>query len=457
MKAVLHTGSALAWAADLGRPWPLLPMGNRPWIEYWLEWCVEQEIRSVQIILGDGAWAVEQYLGDGARWGLSIGYSFVRDETQPAAYLRRDPARWREGLCLLAEPLFPRRGAGYARDPLPAGSFAGPGFVCSRDPAFLDAFLATGSTAGASPLPATAIQPAPLTSLADYYALNMSLVRGEMARYVAPGYARADGAYLGLNVVYPPSAQLNPPVMIGDHVRLRGLCTIGPAAVLGNRIIVDRQADVRDSVILDGTYLGAGIEVHGRIVAGRRLIDPADGTALDITDEHLLAPLRAAGAGSDATRDLLHRLLALALLVAGALPWLVGVALGIVSGGRYVPVRRMGRRGSLRLWEWQRQGRWRGCLARLSLDVWPNLGRVLSGDLWLVGQLAEEQGAPGGYPALFCRADARADREDPALRAIENTYYAHHRSLGEDARVLVRAWAGRLSGCPWTAGEETRP
>jgi hypothetical protein len=454
MKAVLHTGGALPWAAVLGRPWPLLPVGNRPWIEYWIEWCVEQDIRSVQVILGEGAWAVEQYLGDGARWGLQIGYSFVRDERRPEAYLRRNPSRWREGLFFLGEPLFPRRGADYRRDPLPAGSFAGPGFVFSRDPAFLDAFLATGSTAGSGPLPPDAIAPAPLASLQEYYALNMSLVRGETARYLAPGYASADGAYLGLNVVYPPSARLNPPVMIGDHVRLRGLCTIGPDAVLGNRIIVDRQADVRESVILDGTYLGAGIEVRGRIVAGRRLIDPADGTALDVTDAHLLSPLRPAGAGGDAWRNLLHRVAALVLFALLAAPWLAGVVLGLLAGGRYHRVRRLGRRGPLALPEWRTRGAWGGWLARLSLDVWPQYLRVLSGDLWLCGQLPPADAdlpadAAPGFPAVFSRADARPGRADSALREIEDAYYAHHRSLGEDLAILARAWSGRLTGRPW--------
>lgn len=455
MKAVLHTGCALPWAELLGRPWPLLPVGNRPWIEYWIEWCVEQEIRTIQVLLGDGAWEVEHYLGDGARWGVQIGYSFVRDERDPDAYLRRDPARWREGLFYLRQPLFPRRGPDAAPAPLGAGSRAVPGCVFSRDPAFLDAFLASGSTAGADPFPAAAIQPASLDSLQDYYALNMSLVRGEMARYLAPGYASRDGAYLGLNVIYPPSARLTPPVMIGDHVRLRGLCTIGPDAVLGNRIIVDRQADVRASVILDGTYLGAGIEVHGRIVAGRRLIDPADGTSIDITDAQLLSPLREAGAGGDALRGLLHRLLALALLALFAVPWVVGVLLGLATGGCYRGVRREGRRGPVTIPEWRVRGRWGGVLARLSLDAWPALWRVLAGDLWLCGQLPRpaEDPAPGAdprFPAVFTYADARAAREDPLLREMEDGYYAHQRSVGEDLRLLVRAWAGRLTGRPWS-------
>ena len=458
MRAVLHTGQPLPWAAPLGLPWPLLPVGNRPWIEYWVEWCVEQEIRSLQVVLGEGAWEVEHYLGDGARWGVDIGYSFVRDGADPDAYLRRDPARWQEGLFLLRRPLFPRRGEHHAPGALPAGSFVlaapdGPGALFSRDPAFLERFIASGAIAGAAPFPDGAIDPVALASLQDSYDLYMRMARGDIVRYLAPGYRSQDQAYLGYNVIFPSSAQLNPPVLIGNHVRLRGLCTVGPAAVLGNRIIVDRQADVRDSVILDGTYLGAGVEVHGRIVAGRRLIDPADGTAVDVEDAHLLAALRPAG-GGDATRDLVHRLLALALLLLLFLPWLAVLLLGSAGGGRYRARTRRGRRGPVTLPEWRLDGAWRGLLPRTGLDVWPALWRVIAGDLWLVGQLPRSAGddaADDGpyWPALFALADTRPGREDSLLRAMEDRFYAADRSIAGDVRLLVQAWLGRWSGRPW--------
>jgi hypothetical protein len=38
MIAVLNTASACSWAEKLGQtPWPLLPVANRPLLDYWLE------------------------------------------------------------------------------------------------------------------------------------------------------------------------------------------------------------------------------------------------------------------------------------------------------------------------------------------------------------------------------------------------------------------------------------
>ena len=70
MKAVLVTGRFAAWTDALGVPWPLLPFGNRLLIEYWFELCLDLGIREIVIVLGEEAAAIEEAVGDGARWGV---------------------------------------------------------------------------------------------------------------------------------------------------------------------------------------------------------------------------------------------------------------------------------------------------------------------------------------------------------------------------------------------------
>lgn len=58
VKAVLHTGLVESWATVLGDiPWPLLPVGNRPFIEYWFEECIRHGIKDIRLVLGEGAHA----------------------------------------------------------------------------------------------------------------------------------------------------------------------------------------------------------------------------------------------------------------------------------------------------------------------------------------------------------------------------------------------------------------
>ena len=464
MHAVIHTGQTPAWAEPLSHPWPLLPIANRLWIEYWIEWGLIHDIRKWNIVLGDGAYEIEHDLGDGNRWGIEIQYSFLRDAGDPEAFLRRDPGRWKDGLCYIRNPVFPRRLSDETPAPLGVDTFAavrptGLDIFFSRDPYAIESLIA-GTAKTWKGFPEQSLVAHSLTSLQDYFDLNMSMVKGEISRYLTPGYRRQDQAYLGYNVIYPAAASLTPPLMIGNQVRLRGLSNVGPNAILGNRVIVDRQAEVRDSLILDGTYLGAGIEVQGRIVAGRRLIDPSDGTALDIEDTHLLAPLRQVGATGEKARRLVHRLVAFLLFIALSPLALLLMLMCWFRGGRYRREAIIGVRGPCTVERWVNKGERPGLFCRLSLHEWPLLARVVAGQLWLCGQLpvlAEErdelQHWPTYRPGLFTYADLRSHREDPVLRRIEATYYAHHRGWAEDLRILFRGWWSRLAGHTTTTDE----
>lgn len=458
MKAVLHTAEMLPWAEPLGLPWPLLPMGNRPWIEYWIEWCVEQGVREIRIVLGHGAYEIEQYLGDGARWGVEITYSFLRNACDPDSFLRRNPEQWRGGLIYLRRPCFPRRRSTpqrrAERGSAEHAALHADDVLCLHSPsgAALDTLLAYRRVF-ADPFPADAIAPEPINSLQDYFSLNMALVRGEIAHYLTPGYARQENAYLGFNVVYPPSAELKPPLIVGNDCRIRALASVGPNVVMGSRIIVDRQATVRNSIILDGTYLGAGVEIDQRIVSGQRLIDPSDGTVLELDEIHLLAPLGRSPTKRPLLRRAIHRLLAFALLVALFAPWFVGLLLGLAFASRYRWQRMVGRSATILLPVWTTRSGTPGVFHQLGLDVWPWLAWVVAGRLWLCGQLpcpaseaAEAESWPMYLPGVFGLADLRSHRDDVLQRRLEARYYAAQPGVASDLSLLLRAFAGRWSG-----------
>ncbi|MEI8205474.1 MAG: hypothetical protein WCG03_01195, partial [Kiritimatiellales bacterium] len=75
MKAVFHTGVHSALSDLPGdSPWCLAPLGGKPLLEYWFEWAAQLGANEVRLVLGDGAFEVESYCGDGSRWGLKIDY-----------------------------------------------------------------------------------------------------------------------------------------------------------------------------------------------------------------------------------------------------------------------------------------------------------------------------------------------------------------------------------------------
>ena len=476
MRAVLHTGVAAPWASVFGaRPWALLPVGNRPLLEYWIEFCVEAGIREIRLVLGDGAEEIERYVGDGRRWGVQVEYSFLRDASDPDRFLRRDPSRWTGGLLYVRAPVFPRRQENFRPPELAADArFAGPdprapACLLLRDPATLEAFVATGKPPIVfSPFSDLGLEPVPLDSLRGYFELNLALAGGEAARYTTPGYFAQEQAYVGLDAILPASVDLRPPLMIGDHVRIGALATIGPRAVISNQVVVDDQTEIRDSLVLDGSYVGRGLELNRKIVAGCRLIDPDDGTWLDVEDAWVLAPLRGprhrVGA---AVRTAAGWLAAWVVLALQVLPYVcLYPVLLAATGARFVPRRGCSARGRpLRLSVFDPGPGPAHGLVRvfraLSLDLMPRFMGVIRGQLRCCGQPLlfapqdEElrQELKHYRPGAISYADLNPLPLTTAEKRVDALYYERRASVAEDTRLFFSTLLRRLFG-QFDRGEE---
>ena len=468
MKAVIQCGGRPGWADTLGASaWPLLPAGNRPLLEYWLELCVGLGIRDVRLLLGDGAEFIEAYAGAGERWGLEISYGFLREGQSPAAFFRRSPEQWQDGLLFAGGALFPRRTRDRAEFPAPgtspcAARDAAGEVVCllSGPGPDLDAFCTAGRwPAGAGGnFTDFGLDIQAIDSVRAYYELNMDLVRGEITRYLAPGYHAADGAYVGYNVILPPGVQVQAPLMIGNDCRLAPLSAVGPDVVLGSRVVIDAGTVVTRSVVLAGTYVGSGLEIEGKIVSGRRMVDPESGAAVDIEDPWLLAPLGAAGRMGDGLRAVFGWILAGGLLLLQAVPFALLYPWARGAGGHFSRTTVRGLRGlDIGLPEWRpppRKRRRSDLFVVLGLDLFPRLWLVLRGRLSLCGhpplRMPDEQELvrelARSQPGAISAVDRPGAEFVPGFREIEARAYAHSRSWLGDAALIIGFFWRRLSG-----------
>lgn len=464
MRALFHVGTPAGWGTSLGHaPWCLAPVAGKPLLEYWLEWASECGIREITIVLGEGAYEIESFCEDGSRWGVECGFGFQKETDIPAHYLRRAPQKWQDGLLFIRGPVFPTRlGEGQLPAPAADSTYAlsdanGPSCLLSTAPDALASWLSGGD----APAPTAAwrtleLDPIILPDIQAYYALNMRMVAGEMGRYVQTGYGGRDGVHIGYNVQIPPSVELIPPLTIGNDCRFHPMSVIGPNAVIGNRVIIDQQTEVSDAVLLDSTYLGRNLEIHGKIVSGNRVIDPATDVAIDVADPWLAAALKPQWRTTDLFRLIFGWFIAWLLVLAQAVPFALLYPLTRRAGGAWGShTRLLMRNRQRRLLVFSAPPA--GTLATrifqgLSLDLFPLLLQVIRGRLWLCGHQPLHPERDAGllqqlrcyYPAAISFQTRRGDPADPAITMAEAFYYERHARVDVDLALLARTLLGRL-------------
>lgn len=486
MRAVLYTGGKRLWTDVLGEhPWVLLPVAGRPLLSYWLELCVDLGITDVQVLLGRHAEYIEMFCGNGEKWGLNIDYSFIRDEEEPQGYLSRDPDRWSDGLLYIGDAVFPRRCADFKTEKLKLlqdGCYVTSDDSCvlfsGRRHEDIEHFIMTGRCSassscvdpcdGAGPCRTPAACGLDFTVIRDithYYRLNMEIVHNEMNRYLSSGYSSSDGASIGYNVITPPSVNFMPPLAIGNDCRIGAMSSIGSGTIISDHVLIDRQCEISDSIILSDTYIGRNLEIAGKIVSGNRIIDPEDGTCLEIEDPWLVAQTRPRDYMRDFLRAVFSWEFSLLLVVIQLIPFILLYSLiRLFKRGRYVAREYWGVGGKkVRLLHFISSEPVPCLLLMLfcgtSLDRFPQLLKVLSGKLWLCGQVPKTVSSGKikenhrYFPAVFSYSDAfiEIDKQMDAL------YYAHTRSLAADLRILRHALFSRLIEVETVSGAVVYP
>lgn len=406
------------------RPFPLLPVGNRPLLDALFRALAEAGQPAAELFLHGDPRRVRPYVDDGHAWGLRLRCHSVRE---PAALLA-EPLRAATVLhgpgVVASLALLPERLTAWLADGATVPLVDAEGqLVAAR-------FEADGAIVGAD-TPQTMPADALIDSPAALWRLNQALLATLEGR-PRPERPLSPGVRVGNPARVAASARLSAPCLIGEHAWVDAGAAIGPATLLGRGVAVGADSQLDGCLVLEESYLGPGSTLSRQIVDGNRVIDVDSGVCVYIDDPALFAARsRSAYRRSPAT-FLLEGALSIAVLLLTALP-LALHALGCLLRGRapwqretrHLPDRRA-LEGSLlfrpiRLWTLSGQSRphWRRI---------PWLLAVLANRLPLLGTrlpLAE----PTGSPALL----------DEVCGAIAE--------LGGDAEA--ERWAFIVDAGPW--------
>lgn len=472
----------------------LLPVVNKPVGEHLVEWLLRHGIEQIIMSLKHMPYETEDYFGDGARWGVTISYLLQKDyDGLPGALRRLGSKVSGPILCLpgnvltdldlsrLIEVHQEYRGEATLARPGPVGSSSPVRPGTPEDWRKLDDWpcILTESVLpilsrhmphalqGDSPPPmgienlTLHTYRAPfmffaISSPNDFLEANLLALKGQIPGLIIPGKAVEPGIFIGKHTRIHSGAVLSPPVLIGEGCSLGKGSTIGEGTVVCNRVMIDENASVRESVVLSHTYLGPYSNIRKVIVKKNCLVQTPSLQEICMGDDLILGDLSKATVSARLER-LWNVLLAIFFIVLTS-PVIVCFYLYhlafpskkfLASEERYGGIARQDLSGEsvrqvFKLYSFRSKN---PMVQRL-----PGLLNVLKGDLSLVGvspQTREEsertleewqQMRFNAPPGLFRPWDVetRGDLEWEEKMVME-TYYAATRSFRGDLIILAKS------------------
>jgi mannose-1-phosphate guanylyltransferase/phosphomannomutase len=297
MRAILIATGACNGAAPLMEryPNPLLPLVDRPFMQHVIEYLARQDIRRMDIVVSDRSRTIENYFGDGTRWGCRFTYHQADDPNLPYQPIRGLDVTG-DGQVLLGHvdrlPTFVvSEFAELADDTLPlvteddSGKLEWTGWTVLSDDAAgkIDAGWKESDLANQL-LRHTADRVVERMLDCRSFAALLESQRAVLAKEFAPvfltGREVEPGIHLSRNVSLHPTAKLTAPVFIGENCHIGAGVQIGPHAVVGCGCILGRDSKVCRSLIFPDNYIGADLELDGVIIDSSR-IHRCDGTVVE--------------------------------------------------------------------------------------------------------------------------------------------------------------------------------
>ena len=123
-------------------------------------------------------------------------------------------------------------------------------------------------------------------SVKAWHELNFVVLRNP-GDFTLPGYSSERDVHLGRSVVMEYGTEVKPPVLLNDNTWLARNVRLCGDVVVDSGSYISEGASLRRTVVCRDTFIGAGLELDGKIVSGRRVIDAETGTWVDLEEPGL--------------------------------------------------------------------------------------------------------------------------------------------------------------------------
>lgn len=126
----------------------------------------------------------------------------------------------------------------------------------------------------------------PIRDVKEWHAINMLFFKNG-GKFTFPGYSAENGVNLGRNVVMEHGTEVKSPVIMQDNTWCARNVLLDGEVIVGQGSFIDEGARLRRTIVCDNTYIGRGVELEDKIVAGGRVVDAKSGAWTDLGDQGL--------------------------------------------------------------------------------------------------------------------------------------------------------------------------
>jgi len=317
MKALLLAGGLGTRLRPLTEHWPkpMALVANKPWLKHVVLQLKDEGIRDIVIAIKHASDIIQEYFGDGSRWGVRIEYSLEETLLGTAGAIKHAEKLLGDRFVVLNADIIQktsiRRLAEFHEK---TGALATIGLTEAEDPSHYGVVEQTGDgrvlrfvekppkheapsnriNAGIYVMEKEALAYIPPNRevsieretfprlidtdrgvyglLLDGYWLDMGttqryrkLHRDVLDRTFPlplPGKEQGKGIWLGEDVVVGSGVLFVPPVLIGDRVQIGDRSVIGPYTVIGNDCVIGSQVRCTESILWDRCKVHHGAQLN---------------------------------------------------------------------------------------------------------------------------------------------------------------------------------------------------
>lgn len=132
-----------------------------------------------------------------------------------------------------------------------------------------------------------------IRSVKAWHALNF-IVLSHPSEFTIPGYSSDKDIHIGRNVVIEHGTSVKPPVLLQNNTWFARNVQLDGEVIVDSGSYISEGARLAHTMVLQNTFIGPGLDLENKIVAGRRVIDAETGAWVDLEEKGLARRMPAA-------------------------------------------------------------------------------------------------------------------------------------------------------------------